>query len=189
MEFIITDEEKKILLESARETIAAKLTGKKAEYKPATKMLENKCGAFVTLHKNGQLRGCIGNLIGVKPLYITIRDMSLASAFEDPRFPPVSKKELDEIDIEISVLSPMIKIKSVEEIKTGAHGVYIKRGFYSGTFLPQVAEEQGWNLKELLEHLCLKAGMDKESWKAPDTEIFIYTAIVFGEKDFLQKNS
>ncbi|MCL2705104.1 MAG: AmmeMemoRadiSam system protein A [Spirochaetaceae bacterium] len=182
MEFIITDEEKKILLESARETIASKLAERKAVYGHTTKTLETKCGAFVTLHKHGQLRGCIGNLIGVKPLYNTIRDMAIASAFEDPRFMPLSKKELEEIDIEISVLSPLVKIKSIDEIKIGEHGILIKRGFRSGTFLPQVAVEQKWDVNELLENVCFKAGMDKNSWKAPDTELFVYSAIVFGEK-------
>jgi len=182
MEFIITDEEKKILLESARETIAAKLSDRKAEYEPVTKTLETKCGAFVTLHKHGQLRGCIGNLIGVKPLYTTIRDMAIASAFEDPRFMPLSKNELEEINIEISVLSPLEKIKSIDGIKIGEHGILIKRGFRSGTFLPQVAVEQRWDINELITNLCYKAGMDKDSWKAPDTELFVYTAIVFSEK-------
>jgi len=182
MEFIITDEEKKILLESARETITAQLAGKKPVYGSTTKTLETKCGAFVTLHRDGQLRGCIGNLIGVKPLYITIREMAIASAFEDPRFMPLSKKELEEIDIEISVLSPLKKIKSIDDIKIGEHGILIKSGFRSGTFLPQVAVEQKWNVNELIENVCIKAGMDTNNWQAPDTELFVYTAIVFGEK-------
>jgi len=182
MEFSLTDEEKKILLESARETITAKLDERKAVYSSTTKTLETQCGAFVTLHKYGQLRGCIGNLVGVKPLYTTIRDMAIASAFEDPRFMSLSKKELEEIDIEISVLSPLIKIKSIDDIKIGEHGILIKRGFRSGTFLPQVAAEQKWSVNELITNVCLKAGMDTDSWKAPDTELFVYTAIVFGEK-------
>ena len=182
MDFTLTNEEKKILLESARETIAAKLTNRKPEYKPATQTLETKCGAFVTLHKHGQLRGCIGNLTGVKPLFNTIREMALSSAFDDPRFMPLSPKELDEIDIEISVLSPLKKIKSIDEIKIGEHGILLKKGFRSATFLPQVAVEQKWGLKELLENVCYKAGIDSESWKAPDTELYVYSAIVFGEK-------
>ena len=182
MEFTITKKEKKMLLESARETITAELELRKATYEPVTKTLETKCGAFVTLHKHGRLRGCIGNMAGIKPLYLTIRDMAIASAFEDPRFPPLLKKELEEIDIEISVLSPMTKIESLNEIEIGKHGIYIKRGFSSGTFLPQVAVEQKWDVNELVENVCLKAGMDRDSWKAPDTEIFVYSAIVFGEK-------
>ena len=182
MEFIITDNEKKILLESARKAITADFSGKKAVYELPTPTLEAKCGAFVTLHKNGKLRGCIGNLIGVKPLYTTIREMALASAFEDPRFTPLEGKELEEIDIEISVLSPMIKIKSIDEIEIGRHGVFIKKGNNSATFLPQVAVEQKWTLNELMENVCLKAGIDKDGWKSPDTEISVYTAIVFGEK-------
>jgi AmmeMemoRadiSam system protein A len=182
MEFTLTNEEKKILLESARETITAKLTGREGLYAPVTKALEAKCGAFVTLHKHGQLRGCIGNLVGVKPLYITIRGMALSSAFEDPRFMPLSQKELEEIDIEISVLSPMTQIKSIDDIKIGEHGIFIKNGFRTATFLPQVAVQQNWGIKELMENVCLKAGMGKDSWKEPDTEILVYSAIVFGEK-------
>ena len=182
MKFSLTDEEKKILLESARKAITAELSGEKAVYDPPTKTLETKCGAFVTLHKHGQLRGCIGNLARTKPLYVTIRDMAYASAFEDPRFTPLSEQELEEINIEISVLSPMTKIESADEIKIGEHGIFIKLGFRSGTFLPQVAVEQKWGVKELMENLCLKAGVDTNSWKNPNAELFVYSAIVFGEK-------
>lgn len=183
MEFTLSREEKILLIETARETITARLSGKKPVYKPHTETLEKKCGAFVTLHKNSELRGCIGHLVGIRPLYATIREMALASAFDDPRFPPLEKKELKEIDIEISVLSPMVKINSIEDIITGKHGLYIRKELWSGTLLPQVATEQGWSRQEFLEYACMKAGLDRHSWKDRETEIFIYTAIVFGEKE------
>ncbi len=187
MEFTLTQPDKKLLAETARETITAKLAGRKPVYKPHSETLEKKCGAFVTLHKNGGLRGCIGHLVGIRPLYVTIREMALASAFDDPRFPPVEKSELDSIEIEISVLSPMLKIKSIDEIKTGLHGVYIRKDLRTGTLLPQVAAEQGWDTEEFVSYACIKAGLDKNAWKEAETEIFIYTAIVFGEKEELNE--
>ena len=183
MEFNLTLIEKKLLIETARETIMAKLAGRKPVYKPHSETLEKKLGAFVTIHKKGELRGCIGHLVGIRPLYVTIREMALASAFDDPRFPPLEKKELSEIDIEISVLSPMTKIRSIEEIQTGLHGIYIRKDLRSGTLLPQVAAEQGWDREEFIGYACIKAGLDRNSWKDDATEIFTYTAIVFGEKD------
>lgn len=183
MEFSLTGDEKELLLETARETITAKLAGRKPVYKTHTDTLEKKCGAFVTLHKEGELRGCIGHLVGIRPLYVTIREMAAASAFEDPRFPPLRQEELALIDIEISVLSPMKKIKTIDEIETGRHGIYIRNRLRSGTFLPQVAAEQGWSREEFVGCCCLKAGLDKNSWKEQETEMFIYTAVVFGEKE------
>ncbi|MDX9801022.1 MAG: AmmeMemoRadiSam system protein A [Spirochaetia bacterium] len=187
MEFTLSQADKKLLADTARETIKAKLSGRKPVYKPHSETLEKKCGAFVTLHKNGELRGCIGHLVGIRPLYVTIREMALASAFDDPRFTPVEKSELDSIEIEISVLSPMSKIKSIDEVKAGLHGVYIRKGLRTGTLLPQVALEQGWNTEELVGYACLKAGLDKNAWKEESTEIFIYTAVVFGEKEEVKK--
>ncbi len=189
MDFNLTQIERKLLLETAREAITARLAGRKPVYKPHSETLEKKFGAFVTLHKKGELRGCIGHLVGIRPLYVTIREMALASAFDDPRFPPLEKSELSDIDIEISVLSPMTKIKSVEEIKTGLHGVYIRKDLRSGTLLPQVAAEQGWDRDEFIGFACQKAGLEKTAWKEPDTEIFTYTAIVFGEREEAIKNA
>ena len=141
-------------------------------------------GAFVTLHKEGQLRGCIGNLVGQQPLYLTVRDMAVEAAVDDPRFPPVKLEELKDIEIEISALSPLKKIESADEIKMGIHGVLLRRGFNSGVFLPQVATETGWSKEDFLSELCSqKAGLPPLAWKDKSTEIYIFTAEVFSEKE------
>jgi len=141
-------------------------------------------GAFVTLHKYGQLRGCIGNLIGEKPLYLTVIDMAIESAVDDPRFPPLKLEELKDIEIEISVLSPLEKIDDPKDIILGKHGVLVRKGFRSGVFLPQVAEETGWSKEEFLSYLCShKAGLPPYAWKEKDTELYIFTAEVFSEKE------
>jgi len=137
----------------------------------------------VTLKKNGQLRGCIGDFSADEPLWEKVKKMALAAAFDDPRFLPLSPEELEEIKIEISVLSPMRKVNSVEEIEMGKHGVYLKYGQRSATFLPQVAEETGWSREEFLTNLCVeKAGLPADCWRHPEVELFTYTAEVFQEE-------
>ncbi len=185
MDFSLTDQEKLILLHTARETISARLMRRKPEYREPTPALKTPCGAFVTLHKRGALRGCIGHISAVDPLMETVKQMAFASAFEDPRFPALSLSELEQIDIEISVLSPLERIKNVEEIAVGKHGLYLKKGRASGLLLPQVATEQGWDRDTFLTHTCYKAGLPGDAWKSPDTEILIFSALVFGEKQFL----
>lgn len=140
------------------------------------------CGAFVTLHKHGELRGCIGNMVGSGPLVETVCEMAIAAATQDPRFPRVRPEELKDIDIEISVLSPMKRIKDVSEIEVGRHGILMRRGFNQGVLLPQVATEWGWDREEFLRHTCLKAGLPTQGWKDPETIIEIFSAEVFGEK-------
>jgi len=138
----------------------------------------------VTIHKKGQLRGCIGNIYGTQALYLTIRDMAIASSSKDPRFPPLSVDELKDIDIEISVLSIPKKTTNIDEIKMGTHGVIIKKGFHSGVFLPQVATETGWSREEFLSNLCShKAGLPADAWKDKSTQVYIFSAEVFSEKD------
>ena len=180
--FSLTDQEKNILLQTARDSITSRLLNKKPVYRESTDTLKQKCGAFVTLHKNGNLRGCIGHLYGIKPLFETVKEMALSSAFEDPRFPSVKKDEIDDIEIEISVLTPMEKISSIEEIETGKHGIFIRKGFNSGTLLPQVPVEQGWDRETFIRHACLKAGLRPDAADDPDTDIYVYSAIVFSEK-------
>lgn len=179
---LLDTETKKNLLKLARITIKNRL--KKTEEKLDYKFPEIKRGAFVTLHKHGDLRGCIGTFRSDKNVADVVKDMALASAFEDPRFPPLGLDELDEVDIEISVLSPLRKIKDVNEIEVGKHGLYISRGFKSGVLLPQVATEYNWDRETFLVHTCLKAGLPEDAWKDPATRIEIFTAEVFGEKDF-----
>jgi AmmeMemoRadiSam system protein A len=137
----------------------------------------------VTLHKDGKLRGCIGHIRAKKPLVETIVEMAEAAAFQDPRFPPVSSQELDQLDYEISVLTPLRRIKDVEEIQVGIHGIYLKRGGSSGLLLPQVATEWGWDRTTFLEHTCTKAGLPEDAWKDTKTEIYIFSADVFSPDD------
>jgi len=183
MDFTLSDKEKDILLKTARERIRTDIEGRKPVYPEATPPLNEICGAFVTLHKQGMLRGCIGNIVGRHPLIETIIDMAHASAFEDPRFPPLKNEELDLVEIEISVLSPLRRIKDVEEIETGKHGIYMQRGLSGGVLLPQVAIEQGWDRLTFLQHTCRKAGLPPDAWKDPDTRIEIFSAVIFRETD------
>jgi AmmeMemoRadiSam system protein A len=125
------------------------------------------------------LRGCIGHIRADHPLHATIKDMAIAAAFEDPRFSPLSRKEFDKIDIEISVLTPFKRITDINAIEVGKHGIYIVKGFYSGLLLPQVATEYGWDRVAFLEHTCNKAGLPKDAWKEKDTEIYLFSADVF----------
>lgn len=181
----LTGEQKKRLLLIARQTIEEYvLWGKTKEFQETDPRLLEQEGAFVTIHKRGQLRGCIGNIIGQGPLYQTVRDMAIASATSDPRFRPVSKDELPEIDIEISVLSIPRQAHNVEDIIMGRHGVIVQRGFHRGLFLPQVADETGWSREEFLSQLCSqKAGLSPDAWKDPKTRLDIFTAQVFSEKE------
>ncbi|MDC7227393.1 MAG: AmmeMemoRadiSam system protein A [Spirochaetales bacterium] len=182
MDFSLSAEEKDILLKTARERIREKLGLDGVAYPASTDKLNEICGAFVTIHNSGMLRGCIGNIIGRRPLIETIKNMAHAAAFEDPRFPPLSPDEFGDIDIEISVLSPLRKISSISEIEIGKHGIYMSRGYKSGVLLPQVATEQGWDLQSFVEHTCMKSGLPTDAWKDPNTMIEIFSAVIFAEK-------
>lgn len=174
---------KQFLLDLARQSILARLERRSLKAPPPdSKALKEPCGAFVTLKIAGNLRGCIGNIRAKRPLYETIRKMAVAAATEDPRFPPVSRRELDEVHIEISVLSTLEKVADVDTIQIGRHGLYMTRGANSGLLLPQVAVEWEWDRPALLEHTCLKAGLPRDAWKQAGTEIFSFTAVVFGEE-------
>ncbi len=179
----LSKEEQKTALQIARETIKSYFD--KINYTPKTnemKIFNEKRGAFVTLRKDEALRGCIGLFESDIKLGEVISDMALSAAFEDPRFTPLTKDELKEINIEISVLTPMKKISSIDNIELGKHGVYIKRGSRTGVYLPQVATETGWGKNTFLDSLCIeKAGLEPGCWKSPDTEIFVFTAQVFSE--------
>lgn len=180
----ISLESQKLLLKIARDSIESHLKKKKRkEFEISDSMLTEKRGAFVTLHKQGDLRGCIGHIIGSKPLHETVAEMAVAAAVRDPRFPSLTIDELSEIDIEISAMTPLKKIDDIDEIKVGAHGLYIKRGFSSGLLLPQVATEYGWNRGQFLEYTCQKARLPMNAWKDDKTEIQIFSAQVFGEKE------
>jgi len=183
--FSFTREEKVTLLTIARTTIESYITNRKKtslDTTGFTSSVKMKAGVFVTLKEDGELRGCIGRFTADLPLYVVIQEMAIASSTEDTRFEPVKASEISKLEIEISVLSPMKKINSIDEIILGKHGIYIKKGWYSGTFLPQVATETGWNKDEFLGHCARdKAGIGWDGWK--DAEIYIYEACVFSEKE------
>ncbi len=175
--------QKNRLLEIARQSIISFVKNNKRQvFKESDPVLNELLGAFVTIHENGQLRGCIGSMIGQGPLYKTVADMAIESATGDPRFPSVSPDELDKIDIEISVLSEMKRVKNASEINVPPCGVLIKKGSRSGVYLPQVATETGWTKEEFLTSLCIdKACISPDAWRDPDTELYSFTAEVFGE--------
>lgn len=144
--------------------------------------LQQHLGAFVTLHKHGQLRGCIGSFLPDKPVWQVVAEMARAAAFNDTRFPPVTEQESGDIDIEISVLSPLVKTDDPLSLERGVHGIYVKRGWQSGTYLPQVATEHNMSTEEFLSSCCAhKAGLPADAWKDPDTEVYLYTAQIFRE--------
>ncbi len=178
-------QQRKKLLKIARQAIEEYLkTGKKLEVSEADPVLNQKMGSFVTLTKNGRLRGCIGNFTANQPLYLTVRDMAIAAAVDDPRFPPVSLTEVKNIQLEISVLSPLERVASADNIELGKHGVLVRRGMQSGVFLPQVAAETGWSKEEFLNNLCSqKAGLPPGAWKDKNTELYVFNAEVFSEKE------
>ena len=177
--FLLTDEEKCLLKKIAYESIKDSLDGTPISNRsPLTSHLSEKCGAFVSLHKLGRLRGCIGHFGEDVPLYEIVAEMARAAAFEDPRFLPVTRDELDDLDIEISVLTPMRRIQSLDEFQLHKHGIYIRKGYRSGTFLPQVADEVNWTKEEFVGHCSQdKAGLGWDGWK--DAELYVYEAIVF----------
>lgn len=184
-EFTLSETDKKNLLKIARNTLEEYIKNgatPKIDTSDFSNTIKQNCGAFVTLHKDGKLRGCIGQFTAKKPLYQIVQDMTKAASTEDYRFSKVTAAELESIDMEISVLSPLKLIKSVDEIEMGKHGIYLMKGNSGGTFLPQVATETGWTKEEFLGHCAQdKAGIGWNGWK--DADIYIYTAIVFGEKE------
>jgi len=146
--------------------------------------LGEKCGAFVTLHKAGRLRGCIGYVEAVRPLCQTVRECARAAALEDPRFSPVTPDELGSLRLEISALSPLTEIRP-EQVEVGRHGLLISRGFQRGLLLPQVPVEWKWDRERFLSETCLKAGLPTDAWKHGAT-IQAFTAQVFSEPEGLE---
>ncbi len=178
-----TEEEKEELLEIAKKSVEAAVRGLPLpEFKPRSKKLEEPWGAFVTLKKNGQLRGCIGYIVGMQPLYKTVQDVAVSAALNDPRFPPVTPDELPYLTYEISVLTPLRRVENLNELEVGRHGLLIKKGPYQGLLLPQVAVEEGWDMETFLDHTCLKAGLMPGCWRDPSTEIYAFEAFVFGDE-------
>jgi len=173
--------QQKFLLRLARQTIEHYLkSGKTPEVKIEEEYLKEKRGAFVTLKVNDQLRGCIGYPLPYKPLHETIIDVAISAATQDYRFSPLSYEELQEVKIEISVLSLPELIKDVKQIEVGRHGIIITKGPNKGLLLPQVPLEYDWDLETYLRHGCLKAGLDEDEWKK-EVQIEVFEAQVFAE--------
>lgn len=179
------EQAKKILLDIARKSIDAAITGKT---KPLLSCdhpdLQGKQGVFITLKTHGQLRGCIGRFVSDIPLYQLVSEMAVSSATEDPRFEfnRIKSQELNQLKIEISVLSPLIPISNPLDFELGKHGIFIKKNFHVGCFLPQVATETGWNKEEFLSYCCSsKAGLPANAWKNKDVEIDIFTTEIIEE--------
>lgn len=178
----LSDSEKKKLLEIARKTIEEFLNNSRVpEFKIESDKLKKKSGAFVTIKKEGNLRGCIGLIQAQKPLYKAVQDMAVSASTKDPRFPPVTPEEVEKLTIEISVLTPFSKVGNPENIEVGRDGLMIRKGFRSGLLLPQVPVEQNWDRKTFLEHTCYKAGLSPDAWK--DAELMKFQALVFSEDE------
>lgn len=176
----LTAAEKKQLHQIARQSIEARLRGENPpKLGNLTGTFKEPRGAFVTLKKHGELRGCIGHVVGSRPLAETVAEMAEAAAFRDQRFRPVTAKEFPDLEIEISALTPLQRIRDANLIQVGTHGILMRRGGYSGLLLPQVATEQGWDRTAFLEHTCLKAGLPRDAWKDRETEIYTFSADVF----------
>ena len=178
----MTAEDRRFLLELARTAITAGLGDRPLPSPmPDSAFLLETRGAFVTLKINDVLRGCIGHVIDVAPLWRAVRDIAVAAAFDDPRFPPLTSDELQQVGIEISVLTPLRR-SSAEEVVVGRHGVLIENGAARGLLLPQVATEYGWDRETFLDHTCRKAGLEPGCWRRPETTISTFSAEVFAEK-------
>ncbi|MBI5588452.1 MAG: AmmeMemoRadiSam system protein A [Deltaproteobacteria bacterium] len=179
----LTEFEKETLLKTARASIETYVRDKTALEVELPNPGHLDCsGAFVSIHTGGRLRGCIGTFASPNPLYITVRDMAVAACSKDPRFVPVEPEELDEIMVEISVLSPLKEISDISEIEVGRHGLYITKGRFRGVLLPQVAVEYGFDREKFLEETCLKAGLDTFDWKE-GAHIFVFEAEIIKEEE------
>lgn len=178
-------EQRQYLLRVAREVVEAVVQGQSpSRHESSEPIFAEQRGCFVTIKNHGRLRGCIGSFMAKTPLLRSVEEMARAVT-RDPRFPldPITPKELSQIDIEISVLSPLKKTDDPLSLELGKHGIYIRRGPNSGCFLPQVASELGWSKQEFLSHCCAgKAGLAPEAWKDPSTEVLLFTAEIFSEE-------
>ena len=183
---LLDSAQKKELLRIARVSVETAVREHRAYEppKPSTEPLLQESGAFVTLRKKGELRGCVGYTSAVYPLYIVVRDVAALAALRDARFSPVRPEELQDLEYEISVLSPMQHVLDPRKIQLGQHGLLIRRGLREGLLLPQVPVEQGWERSTFLEQVSLKAGLAVDSWREDDADLFTFTALVFSDHDF-----
>ncbi len=183
--FSLSEEEKAELLDVARKSVESAVRQHKLYVPEKTRdeRLNQDRGAFVTLREAEKLRGCIGFSAATQPLYMTVRDTATLAALRDPRFQPVTAEELSKLQYEISVLSPLRRARDLQEIRVGEHGLLVKNGEHEGLLLPQVPVEQQWDRATFLQQTCIKAGMSPDCWKDDSTDIFHFTAVVFGDQE------
>lgn len=180
----LKEDHRRILLAIARQSIAAVLGGRAPEWKAddLDDILRRPAGAFVTLKTHeGDLRGCIGSIRAVDPLYKAVVSSAISAAFRDPRFVPLHAGEIEQLEIEISVMGPIELVTNIENIVVGRDGLIISRDRYAGLLLPQVASEYGWDRETFLQQTCVKAGLPRDAWRAEDCRIEKFSAVVFGE--------
>lgn len=178
--FSLSDEEKSYLKDLVRASIESNLDSDPAAApQPPTDKLTEHLGAFVTLKLGRNLRGCIGHIVGDKPVYETVWEMAQAAAFSDPRFPPLTRDEFERLEIEISILSPIEPCPDTAQIEPGRHGLVVRRGRQTGLLLPQVATEWGWDAKTFLAQTCNKAGMEPTCYQDENTQVLWFEAEVF----------
>ncbi len=180
---MLIEEEKRELIRIARQAIVLTLTGDRRPVKTtASGALLRPGGAFVTIRKQGELRGCIGYIESPLPLAEVVAEVAVKAALDDPRFAPVSCREFEECTVEVSVLSPLRQIAAIEGIRVGEHGLLIEHGYARGLLLPQVAREYGWDRETFLAYTARKAGLPWDAWKDPGTQIFVFSAEVIEEE-------
>jgi len=181
-EFMLNSADRKTLLAIAKNVVEEKVKHNRT-FEPETDSpaLLQARGAFVTLNKNHNLRGCIGYTSPMKALYLTVRDMAVSAAVHDRRFAPVGEEELDKLEYDISVLSPFKRVLDIKKIEVGKHGLLIKNGRNSGLLLPQVSAEYGWDRETFLQQTCRKAGLSINAWQDENSDVFSFTAFVFSE--------
>lgn len=181
----LDEAQQKKLLDVARRSIAAVLDGGRPDWRADEfdETLRTPAGAFVTLttRPSGDLRGCIGSIQAVEPLYRAVASSAVSAAFRDPRFPPLRQGELERVHLEISVMGPIERVTDMDEIVVGRDGLIVSRGPYAGLLLPQVATEYGWDRDTFLDHTCMKAGLRPGDWRSPETKVEKFSAFVFGE--------
>ena len=177
----LTPAERAALLGIARAAIRARLGLGPPPSVQETGGLEERRGAFVTLHRGGALRGCIGRFEPEGSLARTVADMAVAAAFDDPRFPPLEAGELDDLDLHVSALRPRVPLPDPARLRVGVHGLVVKQGWHRGVLLPVVAVEQGWDAPTFLKHVCLKAGLRADAWRDPSTTLETFEAEEFGD--------
>ena len=181
------EKDKKILLQIARNSVESAVKGisnDQTQAEPFSLILKEKNGVFVTLRTQGKLRGCIGQMVSDTPLHKLVSEMAVSAATDDPRFNQIKPSELDDLEIDISVLSPLQKVEDPLDFELGIHGIYVIKGSTTGCFLPQVATDTGWTKEEFLSQCCsAKAGLSSDAWKEKDVEVYIFTSEIISEKD------